>query len=231
MLRFFPALLQPAPTSRFDPYRWRRDNRTTGRKVLDGIRLAGGLVTGFVVLMMALVGVATQPAVGTRYSQHWTLLSWTMLCLATVTLFLTANRWAPVGPAFFCVPGSFKALGVLIVGADPSSSIAYHRMTRMQAGETLFFCIIVIALTWRFAGNRPAPTTFIDRVALTFFVLATLKHVVTPYKWPPVPLISGLFALLIAWLAYRWQSVGIRRKHRRPQGHQMTASNSANSRA
>lgn len=101
MLRFFRALLQPAPTSRFDPYRWRRDDRTTGRKVLDGIRLAVGLVTGFVVLMMALAGVATQPAVGTRYSQHWILLSWTMLCLATVTLFLTANRWAPVGPAFF----------------------------------------------------------------------------------------------------------------------------------
>jgi hypothetical protein len=50
----------------------------------------------------------------------------------------------------------------------------------------------------------PAPTTFVDRLALTFFVLATLKQVVTAYHWPPLPLISGLAALLIAyWVSRR----------------------------
>jgi hypothetical protein len=137
-----------------------------------------------------------------------------MVCVSTVILFLTANQWASTGIGFFCVPAVFKSIAVLLFGTSPSSSLSYSRLTRTQAGELLLVCIMIIALTWRFVGNRPAPTTFTDRIALTVFVLATIKQMVVPYRWPPLPLISGLSALLIAWCVYRWQQAGRPRKPR-----------------
>jgi hypothetical protein len=149
------------------------------------------------------------------YGRSGPLVSWGMVCLSAVILFLTANRWASLGPGFFCVPGLFRSLGILVFGTNPSSSVPYYRTTRTQAGEVLLFCIIVIVFTWRFARNHPAPTTFIDRIALTFFVLATVKQVVIPYTSPPLPLISGLLVLLIAWCVYRWQLARGNQKDRR----------------
>jgi hypothetical protein len=213
MLPFFRRLLQPSPTFPIDPYRWRHDNRTTGEKVVSGMRLGVGLVAGFLVLVLAIGGISTLPAGAPAYGNYLPFVSWGMVCLATVILFLTANRWASIGIGFFCVPALFKSLAVLAFGTETSSSIPYHRLTRTQAGEILFVCVIVIALTWRFAGNHPAPTTFLDRIALTFFVLATIKQMIIPYSWPPLPLISGLSALLIAWCVYRWQQAGRSRKH------------------
>lgn len=192
---------------------WRPDNRTTGAKVVSGMRLGFGLVAGFLVLVLAIGGISTLPAGAPAYGNYGPFVSWGMVCLATVILFLTANRWASIGFGFFCVPALFKSLTVLAFGTNPSSSIPYHRLTRMQAGEILFVCVIVIALTWRFLGSHPAPTTFLDRIALTFFVLATIKQMIIPYSWPPLPMISGLSALLIAWCAYRWRQAGRSRKH------------------
>jgi hypothetical protein len=213
MFRFFHRLLQPAPTFPLDPYRWRHDNRTTGEKVVSGMRLGVGLVAGFLVLVLAFGGISTLPAGAPAYGDYGRFVSWGMVCLATIILIFTANRWASIGIGFFCVPALFKSLAVLLFGTNPSSSIPYHRLTRMQAGEILFVCLILVALTYRFAGNHPAPTTFLDRIALTFFVLATIKQMIIPYNWPPLPLISGLSALLIAWCVYRWQRAGRSRKH------------------
>ena len=214
MLPFFRRLLQASPTFPFDPYRWRHDNRTTGEKVVSGMRLGFGLVAGFLVLMLAFGGISTLQAGAPAYGNYGPFVSWGMVCFATVILFLTANRWASIGIGFFCVPALFKSLAVLFFGTNPSSSIPYHTLARMQAGEILFVCAIVIALTWRFAGNHPAPTTFLDRIALTFFVLATIMQMIIPYSWPPLPLISGLTALLIAWCVYRWQQAGRSRKNK-----------------
>lgn len=213
MFPFFRRLLQPSPTFPVDPYMLRPDNRTTRAKVVSGMRLGVGLVAGFLVLVLAFGGISTLPAGAPAYGNYGPFVSWGMVCLATVILFLTANRWASIGFGFFCVPALFKSLAVLAFGTNPSSSIPYHRLTRMQAGEILFVCVIVLALTWRFLGNHPAPTTFLDRIALTFFVLATIKQMIIPYSWPPLPMISGLSALLIAWCAYRWRQAGRSRKH------------------
>jgi hypothetical protein len=213
MLRFARSLLQPAPTSPLDPYRWRNDNRSTGEKAASGARLGFGLVAGFLVLLLAIGGISAVSAGSFAYGRHGPLVSWSMVCLSAFILFLTANRWASIGPGFFCVPGFFKSLAVLIFGTYPSSSISYHRITRTQAGEILLVCIIVIGSTWRFARNHPAPTTFIDRIALTFFVLATIRQIVMPDTWPPWPLISALCALLIAWCVYRWEHTRGRKHH------------------
>jgi hypothetical protein len=211
MFPFLRRLLQPAPTVPFDPYRWRRDNRTTGQKVVSGIRLAAGLLAGFVVLALAFGGILTLPAGAPAYASYGPLVSWGVLVLAAAILFLTADRWASSGFGFFCVPAVLKSLTVLIFGTSPYSS--YHTLTRTQAAELLLVCIIIISLTWRFAGSHPAPTTFIDRIALTFFVLAAIKQAIISYSWPPLVLISGLLALLIAWCAYRWRQAGRRRTH------------------
>lgn len=205
--------MQPSPTFPYDPYRWRRDHRTSGEKVLSGMRLGLGLVAGFVVLVLAFGGISTLPAGAPAYGSYGPFVSWGMVCLAAFILFLTANRWASIGIAFFCVPALFKSLAVLAFGTNPTSSIPYYRLTRMQSTEILFVCVIVIALTWRFTRDHPAPTAFLDRIALTFFVLATIKQMIIPYSWPPSPLISGLTALLIAWCVYRWQQAGRSRKH------------------
>lgn len=217
MLRLARSLLQPAPTSPLDPYRWRNDNRSTGEKVVSGVRIAFGLVAGFLVLVLAIAGILMVSEGAPAYSHYGPLVSWGVVCLSAVILFLTANRWASIGPGFFCVPGLFESLAVLVFGTNASSSILSRGITRMQAGEILLVCITVISFTWRFAKNHPAPTTFIDRIALTFFVLATLRQMVIPYNWPPLPLISGLSALLIAWCVYRWQHArGLRHRHASP---------------
>ncbi len=211
MLQFARTLLQPAPTSPLDPYRWRIDSRSTGEKVASGVRIAFGLVAGFLVLVLAIAGISTV-STGT-HGHYGPFVSWGMICLSAVILFLTANRWASIGPGFFCVPGLFKSLGVLVFGTNSASSIPDHGINRTQAGEILLVCLIVIGFTWRFARNHPAPTTFIDRIALTVFVLATIRQMVVPFTWPPRPLIAALSALFIAWCFYRWEHTRGRKHH------------------
>ena len=203
MHRFFQRCLEPTPTSPFDPYRWRRDNRSLGEKVISGLRLGGGLVAGFLVLVLAVGGISTLPAGAPAYGRYGTIVSWIMLGTSTIIMFWTTNRWAPFVPAFFLFPAAFKSLGVIVFGPYPYSLNTRHSITRADAAEIFAFCIVVIALTWRFVGGRPAVTTLLDRLALTFFVLAAIKHVTTSYHWPPVPLILGLSALFMAWCGYR----------------------------
>src|ERR1700690_1093189 len=118
MLGFFRRLFRPAPTSPFDPYRWRHDNRTTRDKVISGMRLGGGLVAGFIVGVLALGGLSTLPAGAPAYGRYGSFVSWSMVCLSTVILILTTNRWASYVPGFFCVPALFKAFLVLVHGTN-----------------------------------------------------------------------------------------------------------------
>jgi hypothetical protein len=203
MYRLLRCLWEPTPTSPFNPYAGRDDRRTVSAKVVSGLRLGGGLVAGFLVVVLALAGVSSLPAGAPTFGQYAQLGARSMLILATILMFWTVNRWAPYVPAFFVFPALFKTLAVILIGPSPQSSISSNRLSRSEATELLVYFVVVIALTWRFVGNRPAPTTFVDRLALTFFVLATLKQVVTAYHWPPLPLISGLAALLIAYLVSR----------------------------
>jgi len=203
MHRLLRCAWEPTPTSPFNPYAGRDDRRTVSAKVVSGLRLGGGLVAGFLVVALALAGVSSLPAGAPTFGHYALLASWSMLILATILMFWTVNRWAPYVPAFFVFPALFETLAVILMGSNPHSSISSNTLTRSEAIELLIYCVVVIALTWRFVGNRPAPTTFVGRLAFTFFVLATLKQVVTAYHWPPLPLISGLAALLIAYLVSR----------------------------
>jgi len=145
------------------------------------MRLGAGLVAGFLVGAMAFGGLSTLSAGAPAYDRYGRLVSWSMLCAASIIMLWTANRWAPYVPGFFCLPAIFKAVRVILVGQVPNSPISYLRLNGTEAAEVFAACIAVIALAWRFVGGRPASTTFLDRLALTFFALATVKRVVTPY--------------------------------------------------
>lgn len=174
-----------------------------GAQVASGLRLGFGIVSGIVVVALASAGISTLPTCAPAFGKYGVLASLSMLTLATIGMFWTVNRWAPYVPAFFFFPALFKCLAIILIGPSPHSSISSNTLSRTEAIELLAYSVVVIGLTWRFVGNRPAPTTFVDRVALTFFVLATLMQALAVYHWPPLPLISGLMALLLAWLISR----------------------------
>lgn len=205
MNAFLQRSLEPARTLPLDPYRWRRDNRSVREKVASGFRLAFGLVAGFLVLVLAAGGISTLPGGAPAYGRYGVVVSWSMLCTSVIIMFLTANRWAPFVPAFFLFPAAFKSLGVIVFGPYFHSSPHQYPTSRTEAAELFAFCVVVIALTWRFVGGHPAVTTLLDRLALTLFVLAAIKHAKTPCHWPPVQVILGVSALLMAWGAYRWR--------------------------
>jgi hypothetical protein len=84
---------------------------------------------------------------------------------------------------------------------------------RVEAAQLLSYCAVVVFLTWRFWRDRPAMTTFLDRCALNVFVIATLEQVLVSYHFPPIPLLSGVAALFVAWVAYHLQRAKHRHKH------------------
>jgi hypothetical protein len=210
MHRLTLRLLDPAPTSPFNPFYGRRDDRSIYQQVVSGLRLAGGLVGGMIIFGLAFWSISTLLLDAPSHVQSGHFVFWSMLCFSSVMIFVTVNRWVAAVAGFYCFV-LVRILGVLIFGLVSSTSSDWA--SRRDFIESFVFCIVVAALTWRFAGNSPAPTTLLDRFVLTFFVLAQLYQVAITYHWPPFPLISGLCALFIAWSAYRWNRSGIMRKH------------------
>ena len=192
-------LVEPAKTAPTDYFRW-KDDRSKSKQVVNGFRIGGGLIGSFAVMMAVLLGLSRLSEDQRTQNGSSILVSWIVLVAAALIMVWTANRWAPFVTGFFFGPALLKLLGVLVVGDD--SYYSAHSMTRTWLAEFLAFVFIVVALTSRFVGKRPAMTTVFDRVALTFFVFATFKQVTIPYRFPPWPLVSGVIALFIAWCAH-----------------------------
>jgi hypothetical protein len=87
MYRLVRFLWEPTPTSPFNPYAGRDDDRTLGAKVVSGVRLGGGLVAGFLVVALALAAVSSLPAGAPAFGHYALLASWSMLALATTVMF------------------------------------------------------------------------------------------------------------------------------------------------
>lgn len=188
MHQFLRSLIEPAPTSVWNPYRSRVDDRTGLKKRVDGFKLAFSVIIGFLVLVVTVAGIGRLSS-GSVGANHSPLISWSMVCLGAVVIIVTANRWAAGGPGIFCGPVLFASVNIVIFGSHPSRGNHYLRATRMEAAEMMLFCIAVIALTFRFMKDGPSPTTLIDRIALTVFVMMSLKQMTIPYTWPPLPLL------------------------------------------
>jgi hypothetical protein len=203
----FLRLISPTPTAPVP--RWkhlRGDRRPWRRRIVTGLLHAFRLLAGFCVLLLTVVGLLSwsHPAMNTaaplaRFSFVMPLL----VPICAVIMFLTAHRWAPISISIFFAPGLRRALTLMVVGPSADSPAAWERAPRSDALQILVLCIVVIGLTWRFLRERPAPTTLLDRFALTYFAVASLEQLVIPYHFPPASLLSGITALLIAWVAYR----------------------------
>jgi hypothetical protein len=158
-------LLKPAATSPVDAFRW-TDKRSIGAQLAGGFRKAGGLIVGFAVMVGCVGSLAVISDHDAVRSGRATVTAWTALVLATMIMLWTANRWAPFVTGFFFGPAILKIAAVLFFGADSYDSA--HSISRIELAEFLAYAVAVVALTSRFAGRRPAPTTLLDRLALTF---------------------------------------------------------------
>ena len=192
-------LVEPAKTSPTDPFQW-KDKRSKSQQFVNGIRIAGGLIGGFAVIMAVILGLSRLGLGQTAQNENSIFVSWAALIAAALIMLGTAHRWAPFVTIFFG-PALLKTLGVLMVGDDSYYSV--HSITRTNVVEFLAYAVTVVALTSRFIGQKPTMTTVFDRVALTFFVFATCEQWVIPYRFPPWPLLSGVVALFIGWCAHR----------------------------
>jgi len=166
-------LLKPGATAPHDAFRW-TDKRSVGEQVAGGFRKAGGLIGGFAVMMASFVGLAVMSDHESVHSDSALLAAWSALGITTLIMVWTANRWAPFVTGFFFGPAVLKIAAVLFLGSDTYYSS--HSISRTELAEFLVYALAVVALTARFVGNHPAPTTVLDRFALTFFVLASSEE-------------------------------------------------------
>ena len=208
---FLHKLATPAPTRPMVRFR-ARDHRPIHRQVVNGFRIVAGLIGGFLVLLPAMLAVAVLPGGPPVHRRFGMTAGWLFLLLTSGIMISTANRWAPFITGFFFGPALFKAVFPVLLGPDPTSRFAQNRIPRLEAAEALAYIAVVIILTWRFVKSHPAPTTLIDRFALTLFVIATLRQAVIPYHFPPVPLLTGVAALFVAWCVYAGSKHRLRSK-------------------
>jgi hypothetical protein len=203
MNEFLRHLFDPTPT--VPPRGLRKDHRPWRKQVVSGLFHAARLIFGFCVMALVIAGMMwwTEPL--SPKAPLAFLVGWWTLPVAVIVMLVTAHRWAPFSIAFFLGPGLWRAFGHFIIGPDPNSAIAMERASRFQAFEIVASCGITIALTWRFLRDRPAPTTFLDRCALTFFAVASLGQLLTAKHSPPFLLPSGIAALFVAWVAYSFR--------------------------
>lgn len=204
-------LFEPAQTSPADfSFAW-TDGRPKRAQVMSGLRIVGGMLAGFLVLVCGLLGLGLVSGDQRAQSESTVFVLWALLVVAAIVMLWTANRWAPFVSGFFFGPAVLRILATLVFESD--SYYSAHSTSRTEVAEFLAFCVAAIALTARFVGRRPAPTTVFDRFALTFFVFAVLKQILSPngsLKWPL--LLGGVALLLAAWCADRLTGRKRRRK-------------------
>src|SRR5208283_1806290 len=179
------------------------DNRTIKEQVRSGLLIAFEIVGGFLVFLLASVALAWFFPAGQHVHFPGPLKAWISLLVALAIIFSTAERWAGFIPGFFLVRGIF---GGLVYTAFPATSAANsHGLSRIQAGELLIYCLLVMGLLWRFIPPRRSRATTLDRCALTFFALSVAGMSVLSTDRILLAPLSGSIPLLVAWLVYRYR--------------------------
>jgi len=137
------------------------------------------------------------------------LTAWAELGLSTTIIFATAERWAGYIPGFLFLYSAVKGFSYALI--PPGDSHAFHLWGRMEwLGFGAYFTLAIVLL-WRFVPPRKVCATLLDRIALTIFALSFLIVGAQPISAVFRFSIIGLAAILIAWIAYRFEL----RKHRR----------------
>src|SRR5262249_9206248 len=129
--------------------------------------------------------------------------AWVQICLALALLFFTAQVWLLLVGAFAL--RSFL-YGVVLLIAGKELFGPHHPISRLEASAMAFFGLTTLLLLFRFHDTRPS---ILDRVALTFFVVAALfallRHRTNSTLIDP-RFVAGLIALAISWCVHRWKT-------------------------
>lgn len=195
--------------------------RSVTEQVESGFLIAGEIIGGFLVFILAAIGL--QRLISAAPTSHFAgpLTAWIELGLAAVIIFATAERWGGFIPGFFFFGGALRGLSYT---AFPSA-IPSNRIPRLEAGLIAAYSIAMIAVLWRFIPPRRARATSIDRSALTIFALSVATMPALPTSTGLRAVLVGSVPLLIAWAAYEWR---IRLHRCRPRHTHLPDSESLN---
>jgi len=180
-----------------------RDHRSVKEQVKSGLLIAGELVGGFLVFILAAKGLIW--LFPPDHSAHFPgpAKAWIALSIAAVAIFSTAERWAGIIPGFFLIRG---LMGGLFATAFPIAASAHSQgISRLEAAELAIYCLCVIVLLWRFLPPHRAPATVLDRVALTVYAFSVAAVWALPRETAFRAPLLGAIPLLIAWLIFRRQ--------------------------
>ncbi len=179
MQAWLAALLQPTRTAREkpDPFHW-HDQRPVGAQIMGGLRRVAWGATVVAVLIGAFYSMV-------RISEGPLLIAWASLVACALIMIFTAPRWARFGALGFWFAGK---------GLIP---VLFTRAYLKEFCEFAAFSVAVALLTYRFWKARPMPTTFLDRLALTVFVLCALDAAAIQQV---LPALLGLVPLAITFI-------------------------------
>jgi len=179
------------------------DSRSVGAQVKSGVLIAGEFLTGFFTFGIAAMGIVRLYSSAPTRHFLGPSTAWIELCVATVIIFITAERWGGVIPGFFLIQGTMGGMFYAIFPSAPR--VHTQGMTRLGAAGLAIYCVVDIALLWRFVPPRRVRATLLDRTALTIYALSVASmSALSPTTALRAPLV-GSVPLLIAWAAYRWK--------------------------
>lgn len=190
--------------------------RSVGEQIRSGFVIAGELVGGFVVCVIALSSLETVFAKATTPPSKASPLVWPALAAATTVIFVTAERWGGFVPGFLFLFAAFKGFAYSVI-----PPVANHDRTALTRSEYLgmgCYSVLVIVLLWRFIPPRKTQATILDRVALTVFALSVLTAMVLQEPTSLILAVAGLVALIVPWTIYFWfRKKSHHQRHRNPQ--------------
>lgn len=187
--------------------------RSVGEQVKSGFLIAGELVGGFLVFILACVGFARLFSEAPSSHFMGPVTAWIELLVATTIMFVTAERWGGFVPGFFFLRGAGG--GIFFTIFPSAAANHYHGITRPEAAVLAIYSIVIIAVLWRFIPPRRVRATLVDRTALTIFALSVAIMGALPSSTALRAPLLGSVPLLIAWVIYRWK----RRRHRGGHAH------------
>ncbi len=180
-----------------------RPNRSRKEQVGNGLRLGIGAGAFLIAMMLLGSGLARVASSASPYQLPWSdWVGWSEIGLGCVLLLFTAQVWLLLvgGYALF---GLGKSILALALGKVPYT---HQAVPRLEAVGGAFFALATLLLLLRFVNTRPS---LMDRVALTFYVLAIAwsGHGAAPFKMIDPWLAAGLIALAISWCVYQWKKI------------------------
>lgn len=118
-------------------------NKSAKEQVKGGFVMAGELVGGFLVFLLAAIALKRLTMAGPTYHYLGPLTPLLELCFATAVMFCTAERWAGFIPGFLFFWGAVRAIDYATFSSSPRIASG---VTRVGAALFAAYCIIMIAL-------------------------------------------------------------------------------------